>query len=65
MRWQTKLWGSISSPGDRRIVRRFLWFPRSFQGETRWLEFANIGQWRGSSGTWYSDRWALEGEELQ
>jgi len=28
--------------GDRRVVRKFLWFPKSLLDETRWLEFAYI-----------------------
>lgn len=31
---------------DVRTVRKFLWFPKSFPGDTerRWLEFANIDE---------------------
>lgn len=28
--------------GDKRVVRKFLWFPKSLLNETRWLEFAYI-----------------------
>ncbi len=30
--------------GKRRVVRKFLWFPTKLNQETRWLEFANVGQ---------------------
>ena len=30
--------------GDMRIVWRFLWWPRCFEGEWRWLEWAGIQQ---------------------
>ena len=39
MRWNDK--PSIEV-GDRRERNRFLWFPKSISGETRWLEH---GQW--------------------
>ncbi|MES9681768.1 hypothetical protein ABWK22_02385 [Gottfriedia acidiceleris] len=30
--------------GQRRVVRKFLWFPVKLSNETRWLEHANIEQ---------------------
>lgn len=30
--------------GKKRVVRKFLWFPLKFDGQTRWLEYANIKQ---------------------
>ena len=30
--------------GERRTVRKFLWFPKRLHRETRWLEFAWIEQ---------------------
>lgn len=30
--------------GDERLVRRFLWLPLTFSGETRWLERTRIWQ---------------------
>jgi hypothetical protein len=30
--------------GELRIIRKFLWFPKTLDYETRWLEFANIKQ---------------------
>ncbi len=27
---------------ERKIVRKFLWFPTTLQRETRWLEYANV-----------------------
>jgi len=41
MRWKTK---PIPKQGMRRIVSRFLWWPRYFDGEARWLERARIHQ---------------------
>ena len=36
MRWRTAQFKNA------RVKRKFLFLPRSFNGETRWLEFANI-----------------------
>ena len=36
MRWKEP------KPKDTRVKRKFLIIPRTFNGETRWLEFANI-----------------------
>lgn len=41
MRWKRK---TKPKHRDKRVVRRFLWFPRTFNDETRWLEFANLEQ---------------------
>lgn len=30
--------------GDKRVIKRFLFFPRTINGLTRWLEFAEIRQ---------------------
>lgn len=40
MKWTTK---SKSKPTER-IITRFLLFPRTIDGETRWLEVARIRQ---------------------
>jgi hypothetical protein len=34
----------LSRPGTIRIVRKFLWFPKTLGYERRWLEYANIVQ---------------------
>lgn len=28
--------------GDIKVIRKFLWMPLEIDGETRWLEYANI-----------------------
>ncbi len=38
MRWNSP------EPFEKRVVRRFLFFPKSLNGETRWWEFAFIRQ---------------------
>ena len=40
MRWKTKLY----SPGDERIVTKFLFLPKRIGEDTRWLEWAKIRQ---------------------
>ena len=37
MRWKSK---PISKVGDKKIVTKFLWFPKKINRETRWLEKA-------------------------
>ena len=37
MRWKDK---PISKVGDKKIVTKFLWFPKKINRETRWLEKA-------------------------
>jgi len=50
------------SNGDKRTVRKFLWFPLVLDGETRWLEFAWViqeyygGHDEGGAG-WYDKEW--------
>lgn len=44
---------------SERIIIRFLFFPRTIQGETRWLEFARIKQyyWLPEHGPgWWTDK---------
>ena len=43
MRWKTKkkLGPKV---GDRRIVTKFMWFPTTFDDETRWLERTLVEQ---------------------
>lgn len=43
MRWKNKT-NTPPKIGDTRVVRKFLLFPKSLSGETRWLEKANIIQ---------------------
>ena len=40
MRWKQK----VLRHDQRRIIKRFLFLPRTVRGETRWLEFAEIEQ---------------------
>jgi len=40
MKWNT----NVPKVGDERIVTRFLWLPKKFQGQVRWLEKAKIWQ---------------------
>lgn len=40
MRW--KIYSLEEKSGERRTVRKFLFLPREFNGETRWLKFAYI-----------------------
>lgn len=42
MRWTTKK--ESPSLGQQRITCKFIWLPLSLQGESRWLEFADIVQ---------------------
>jgi len=45
--------------GERRTISKFLWFPRTIDGETRWLEKAVIRQEVISyeSGIKYKKKW--------
>ena len=57
MRWKVNC-----KDGDTRIITKFLWFPVTIEGETRWLEMANIKQrfYLGDSwSTWYNKTWVL------
>lgn len=43
MRWQQKInWDP--ELGDKRILTRFLLFPKAIEGETRWLETVSFEQ---------------------
>lgn len=44
--------------GDQRVRRAFLWFPRYFDGQWRWLEVAALNEWLGASGIWWAEHWA-------
>lgn len=39
MRWKVR---PVPKLGDRRILRRFLFLPKTVNGETRWME---VGEW--------------------
>jgi hypothetical protein len=41
MRWYKH---GLPGSGDRRTVRRFLFWPHTIAGQTRWLEWAKIEQ---------------------
>ena len=41
-------WSSVSI-GDRRFPQRFLWLPKTLDGETRWLEEARWEEQRDYS----------------
>lgn len=47
--------------GDTRVILRYLFLPRSINGETRWLELTRIKQVRCSringSLYWKDERW--------
>ena len=45
MRWLKKV-KYVPILGDIRIVKKFLWLPKTIQGETRWLEYTSIVQRR-------------------
>jgi hypothetical protein len=64
MRWKPE-----HQPGDKRIVRKFLWFPLTLpvgyigDQETRWWEYANIQQyWYDgfSFSAWMNERFMPE-----
>ncbi len=40
MKWKSK----TNLDGDNRIIRRFLFIPKTLQEQTRWLELARIKQ---------------------
>jgi hypothetical protein len=40
MRWKKKDCGISPNVGDNRARRGFLFFPKTIDGETRWLEYA-------------------------
>jgi hypothetical protein len=54
MRWKQK---GYTFAGTRRVITRFLLFPKTFSGETRWLEFAQISQMY-ICGVWEDVKWA-------
>lgn len=49
--------------GEKRIIRKFLLFPKELKGEVRWLEYASIKQifleqlWSPGSYSWVSIDW--------
>lgn len=62
MRWHAR---KTFGPGDTRVIHRFLFWPRTINGETRGLEFAYILQehlspcFSGMGGpTSYPSKWA-------
>lgn len=57
MKWKTNY-----KDRECRIITKFLWFPVTIKGETRWLERASIKQkfYIGDSWSmWWNDSWAL------
>jgi hypothetical protein len=55
MRWKKK---KAPDYGDRRIISEFLFFPKTLDGETRWLEFAEIIQsYLGAWCRWVDSSW--------
>lgn len=44
MRWKVKEKKENPSPGDTRIVRKFLYLPKRLGEEKRWWEYADIEQ---------------------
>lgn len=44
MRWKKKKPKPFPKDGDKRVVKKFLWKPRCFNDEYRWLEFAEINE---------------------
>lgn len=48
MRWKKE---APPKHGDIRVIRRFLFLPRTINNERRWLEFAHIYQ-RWDDGQW-------------
>lgn len=64
MRWKKK---KAPDYGDRRIISEFLFFPKTLDGETRWLESAKIRQsyHPGSVlGGWVDQEWHNDGDEV-
>lgn len=52
MRWSEK---PIPKHSGTRVVTRFLWFPLTIKGETRWLEKVSYRQ--SYSGSCYNPGW--------
>ena len=53
----------LAKTGDTRVVRRFLWFPKSIGRELRWLEWVSFEekyQWWGDCGEWRATHWEEE-----
>jgi|SaaInlV_165m_DNA_1040744.scaffolds.fasta_scaffold27038_5 hypothetical protein len=42
MRWNNKFVNP--NEGDQRVIKKFLFFPKNIDGQTRWLEWARILQ---------------------
>lgn len=66
MRWKNRIYPKV---GDIKIVRKFLWFPVSIDGETRWLEYAYVAYryrcydnncWWGADQFLTEDEWRVE-----
>jgi len=67
VRWPSKT-ALKPREGEERMVRKFLWWPRSFGGEKRWMEWCNIVEMVlridvGGSMEWgnYAWRWCETG----
>lgn len=63
MRWRKK-YKEYPKEDDKRIITRFLLFPREVNGEYRWLELARIEQFyreydceRDTGGFWVDKCW--------
>jgi hypothetical protein len=50
--------------GDKRVRRKFLWFPLELDGETRWLERASWDEEYGTT-MWFPLRWVEEPKPAQ
>lgn len=46
MKWETKvIVTDCPRHGDTRTITKFLWYPLTINGITRWLEVVKIKQW--------------------
>jgi hypothetical protein len=52
----------MGETGDRRIIRRFLWMPETFDCEQRWFETAYIWQEFQYGRWWVDEGWATRGD---
>lgn len=76
MRWKQRPRKGPPERGAVRVTRKFLFFPKTLEGETRWLEVAYIVQryvparLPGGAGYyrtawWWNRRWATKDEYAQ
>ena len=57
MRW---IKAPFPEQGQKRTIQVFLWWPRTIQRETRWLESAQIIQRCYGGGVWLDCEWAQD-----